>query len=262
MRNFLKTVFRWVNCCGIDVFKFMFFLKGIVPFLRDRRILKKQLKKQTDFRLGRSYPCLADRFAASGIMKGHYFQQDLLIAQRIYDANPNRHIDIGSRTDGFVAHVATFRKIEMFDIRQQESYVENIVCKQADLMQLPTAYIDSCDSISSLHAIEHFGLGRYSDAIDVNGHIKAFDNIYKMLKINGIFYFSAPIGPQRIEFNAHRVFSLTYLLDLFKNRFQIEYFSFVDDHGNLHKHIEMTESMIKKNCNCTFGCGIFELRKI
>ena len=32
--------------------------------------------------------------------------------------------------------------------------------------------IEPVDSVSCLHAIEHFGLGRYGDPIDVFGHIK------------------------------------------------------------------------------------------
>ena len=31
--------------------------------------------------------------------------------------NLKRHVDIGSRLDGFVAHVASFREIEVLDIR-------------------------------------------------------------------------------------------------------------------------------------------------
>jgi hypothetical protein len=38
-------------------------------------------------------------------------------------------------------------------------------------MKLHEDMINCCDSISSLHAIEHFGLGRYGDTIDVNGHL-------------------------------------------------------------------------------------------
>jgi len=91
---------------------------------------------------------------------------------------------------------AVFREIEVFDIRKQENNVKNVVFKQADLMNLPP---DSCESIPSLHAIEHFGLGRYGDAIDADGHFKAIQNIYEMLKIGGRFYFSVPIGSQRIE---------------------------------------------------------------
>jgi hypothetical protein len=57
--------------------------------------------------------------------------------------------------------VASFRPIEVFDIRKNYNQVQNITFIQGDLMQLDSKYENYCDSISSLHAIEHFGLGRY-----------------------------------------------------------------------------------------------------
>ena len=50
-----------------------------------------------------------------------------------------------------------------------------------------------CDSISCLHALEHFGLGRYNDPLDPNGHLKGFNNMVKMLKRGGKLYISFPI---------------------------------------------------------------------
>ena len=37
-----------------------------------------------------------------------YFHQDFVVARKIFERNPRLHIDVGSRVDGFVAHVATF----------------------------------------------------------------------------------------------------------------------------------------------------------
>ncbi|RLD66242.1 MAG: hypothetical protein DRI95_07075 [Bacteroidetes bacterium] len=150
----------------------------------------------------------------AGISKGQYFNQDLLVAQKIFQNNPLKHVDIGSRIDGFVAHVASFREIEIFDIRNIENEVENIKFVQAD-MTSPNL-IDYCDSVSSLHAIEHFGLGRYGDTLDVNGHLKGIENITAMLKNGGKFHFSVPIGEPCVEFNVHRIFSIKYLLELFE----------------------------------------------
>ena len=62
-----------------------------------------------------------------GTMRGHYFHQDLFVARQIYLANPKRHIDIGSRTDGFVAHVASYRTIELIDIRNIGSQYDTII---------------------------------------------------------------------------------------------------------------------------------------
>jgi len=78
-----------------------------------------------------------DRFADAGTMRGTYFHQDLLIAQRIFEAEPRRHLDVGSRVDGFVAHVASFRRIEIVDIRPLRSTVPEISFLRADVMKPP-----------------------------------------------------------------------------------------------------------------------------
>jgi SAM-dependent methyltransferase len=208
---------------------------------------------------------LEDRFSEAGTMSGDYFHQDLLVARKIFLANPKRHVDVGSRIDGFVAHVAVFREIEVFDVREIKSSVKNIVFKQADLMQLPEGMENYCDSISALHSVEHFGLGRYGDPIDCNGHVKAIRNITAILKPQGTLYFSVPIGTQRIEFNAHRVFSVQYLWDLLKDDYHLLSFSYVDDDGNFHENVEFLEEAVKRNFGCEYsrinGCGIFELKK-
>jgi len=130
-------------------------------------------------------------------------------------------------------------------------------------MNLSDNLTDYCDSISSLHAVEHFGLGRYGDNIDFEGYLKGLNNIYKILKVGGIFYFSAPIGKQRIEFNAHRVFSMTYLLELLEAKYKIIDFSYVNDKGDLFEKVDLRDKeKVKNNFGCFYGCGIFELEKL
>jgi SAM-dependent methyltransferase len=246
---------------GIDLVVFRNSLRGLRFYIHDFYAMKKQKGTDSKFEFGKRNPILGDRFTESGTMSGHYFHQDLLVAQKVFKNNPKNHIDIGSRTDGFVAHVAVFRRIDIIDIRPQTSKTENIVFRQADLMQLPVDMINAYDSLSSLHAIEHFGLGRYGDPIDYFGHLKAIENITSILQSGGKFYFSVPIGPQRIEFNAHRVFSVGYLMELFDGNFILDSFSYVDDKGDLHENVGLNSSDIQHNYGCTYGCGIFELKK-
>ena len=160
-----------------------------------------------------------------------------------------------------MAHVASFRNIEVLDIRPLDSTIQNIEFRQADLMALPPDLKDYCDSLSCLHAIEHFGLGRYGDPIDFEGHVKGLNNLYAILKPGGTLYLSCPIGPQRIEFNAHRVFSLKYLLSLFEGKFIIRSISFVDDRGDLHEDVPLTDDTLATNFGCNYGCGIFEMER-
>ena len=124
------------------------------------------------------YPIKDEYYTKAGVHSGQYFHQDLLVASYIFNKNPKRHIDIGSRIDGFVAHVASFRKIEVFDIRNTtQSVHKNMIFHQVDMMVNSSAEIT--DSLSCLHAIEHFGLGRYGDTVDITGHIKGIDNLIR-----------------------------------------------------------------------------------
>ena len=237
-------------------------LRYIPWIIKDYIDIKKQLKKNKDFKITKIFPIVSDKTAQSWVSSGFYFYQDLLAARRIFENHPEKHVDIGSRIDWFVAHVASFREIEVFDIRPQKSQVKNIKYKQADLMELPEWLTNYTDSISSLSVIEHFGLWRYSDPIDINWHIKWLNNIYQILKKWGKFYFSVPIGPQRIEFNAHRVFDIKYLSKLFEGKFKIDSFSYVDDEWDLHENVYLTKEHIHNNFWCIFANGIFELTKI
>ncbi len=262
MKRILKEIEIIFLLLGFDWSKFFNFFKQFPTYLKGYYTLKRQIKANDDFNFGRFSPILNEMNTESGTMKGNYFHQDILVARRIYEEKPTRHIDIGSRIDGFVAHVSIFREIEIFDIRPQKSSVKNIKFYQADLTKLPENMVGCCDSISSLHAIEHFGLGRYGDSIDIDGHLKALNTVHTMLKDNGKFYFSVPIGKQRIEFNEQRVFSLSYLLPILQNMYTLKSFSYVDDNGDLFEDVELTQDAIMSNCNCNYyGCGIFELIK-
>lgn len=243
--------------------KFFRFLRHSPTLLPELGQLKQQARHSLhQFVFAQLNPYPREKKQQSGTAKGHYFHQDLLVARRIHERNPEKHVDIGSRIDGFVAHVASFRNIEVLDIRPLDSNIPNIQFRQADLMSLPGDMAGYCDSLSCLHAIEHFGLGRYGDPIDFEGYIKGLNNLHKILKTGGTLYLSCPIGPQRIEFNAHRVFSIAHILEITRNKFQLNNFSYVDDKGDLHTGISLTNELINNNCNCSYGCGIFELEKL
>ena len=192
---------------GVDPLLLLHSLRGLPYFFRD----------WAKFRKGHSgrltlVPCLHDRYEEGGATKSEYFWQDLLVARRIHSASPERHVDVGSRVDGFVAHVASFREIEVFDVRPVTTEVPGVVFRQADLMDTDSIRLYAgvrggyCDSLSCLHAIEHFGLGRYGDPIDPKGYERGFANMAQLLKPGGTFYLSTPIGKERVEFNANWVF--------------------------------------------------------
>lgn len=262
MTRLSRSLYKVLGSLGLDPRKTLHFTRALPGYARDYARFKNQARTSTQaFAMGLPFPCLADRFQESGGAKGHYFHQDLLVASRVHDNRPVRHVDVGSRVDGFVAHVASFRPIEVIDIRPLESTVKNITFIQADLMRVDGSPADYCDSLSCLHALEHFGLGRYGDTLDFDGHLAGLRNLTRMLQTGGRFYLSVPIGPQRIEFNAHRIFSVEYMLGLLGASFQLDNFSYVDDDGDLHQGVTIDAGVARTSFGCSYGCGIFELTK-
>jgi hypothetical protein len=255
LKKFLRQIFLFLYNIGFDVPRFIA-LRHYPRYLSELYKFKKLGGKVSN-----KYKILTDYNCQAGSASGHYFHQDLLVAQFIYDNKPNRHIDIGSRIDGFVAHVASFRSIEMIDIRDMNvPKIKNIEFLKKDLMNKINVDKEITDSISCLNAIEHFGLGRYGDTIDPVGHVKGFNNIIRMLKSDGRLYISFPIGKKNeVHFNAHRVF---HSKDIFNwceknDTLFLERFDYVDDFGNLHQNINLD----KTDVDVTYGCGIYTFKK-
>jgi hypothetical protein len=179
----------------------------------------------------------------------------------IFSAKPEKHVDIGSRVDGFVAHVASFREIEVLDIRPISTIIPGVLFKQADLMNPAADIINYCDSLSCLHALEHFGLGRYGDPIDPKGYESGLRNMADILRPDGIFYLSVPVGMERVEFNANRVFNPNTIVAAAKScGLTLRKFSlFTSDKGLVETDAtHETLSAIGRN---RYGLGIFTFVK-
>lgn len=202
-------------------------------------------------------PCLHDRYEEGGATKSEYFWQDLLVARWIFEAKPERHVDIGSRVDGFVAHVASFRKIEVFDVRLISTSIPGINFKQADLMKPAEGMMDYCDSLSCLHALEHFGLGRYGDPIDPMGYQRGIENMARLLKPDGHFYLSTPIGKERVEFNANRVFDPHTLIRCAEaNRLHLQKLIVISASGTASP-AELADESLQYLASARYNLGIF-----
>ncbi len=154
--------------------------------------------------LGELFPITADASLPAGD-SGAYFLQDIWAARLIHARAPARHVDVGSRLDGFVAHLLVFREVEAIDIRPLTSTIDGLTFSQADATTLDTVPDGSIESLSSLHAVEHFGLGRYGDPLDPLACFAAMRSLARVLAPGGHLYFSVPIGRERVVFNAHRV---------------------------------------------------------
>ena len=259
----LKTIFiklYWISTMqfGFDPRKLFKSVYSLPRYFSDYFKFKKLYRGKLEL-----MPCLYDWYEEGGTTKSEYFWQDLLVARLVAEAKPEKHVDVGSRVDGFVTHVASFREIEVFDIRPITTQIPGIIFKQADLMNLSDSYgINSyCDSLSCLHAIEHFGLGRYGDPIDVNGFENGFINMVNLLKPGGTFYLSTPIGKERVEFNANWVFDPIKIYKLAEmHSMRLQNMINIKQTGE-RRSFQPTESDLVALSNERYSLGIFHFIK-
>jgi SAM-dependent methyltransferase len=253
----LRSARFYLDLFGIDPRRGFLAIRHLLRFLGDLRAYRRQSGSDTRFplRLSALYPCLTEFQDSAGVASGHYFHQDLLVARKIFARRPPRHVDIGSRIDGFVAHLLTFMPVELVDLRRVTGTVDGLTLIRVDATELRGFADDSLDSVSSLHAAEHFGLGRYGDPVDPAACFRFMRALARVLAPAGRLYFSVPVGRERVEFNAHRIFSPLSVLEAFAE-LRLLSFSAVLDDAQLYPDIAPEEAAVAE---C--ACGIFEFSK-
>ena len=204
--------------------------------------------------LGDVYPCLNDRKSASQSGRGHYFYQDIWALARIFERMPLKHVDVGSRIDGFAGQLSAFSQVEYIDIRPVELGVDRFTMVEGSILNLP--YADSSiSSLSCLHVIEHIGLGRYGDPVDPQGSEKASRELVRVLAKGGWLIVGIPVGRERVAFNAHRIFSPLTVIEWFSELKLVE-FSVVTDGGQFRRFAAPRDYI-----NADYACGLYLFRR-
>jgi hypothetical protein len=243
----------------MTVISFLRKLKGFLKSEYDQevkyKIYKKQLKefkKQLNNGIViTEYPCLNDNTEITPI-EPHYTYHPAWAARTLAKINPAKHIDISSITH-FSTIVSAFVPVEFYDYRPANIHLSHFVSGKADLTNLHFES-NSIESLSCMHTVEHIGLGRYGDLIDVNGDIKAMKELERVVKVNGSLLFVVPVGNPRIEFNAHRIYAYDTIIKNFSGLVLKEFCLIPDDFENIGYITNSPIELINKQ---NWGCGCF-----
>ena len=211
MKNVLIRINFISNQFGID-FRILFFgLKNFFPYLRDFFYFCSRTKEVMRF-----LPSLHDKGKESGGSSSEYFIQDLFVAQLLYKLKASRILDVGSRVDGFVSNVASYSNVDICDIRPLKTSFKNIKFIKIDICQpvIKQNLLKKYKYVTCLHALEHFGLGRYGDNLSPDSYKNAVLNLSNLMSNDGLLFLSVPVGKSRVEFNSHRVFDAKSLLEV------------------------------------------------
>jgi SAM-dependent methyltransferase len=137
-------------------------------------------------------------------------------AEHIARLRPTSILDVGS-IRSFISGLLAHYDVTTVDIRSRQPLLPNetVITTDAKELDIPD---DSFDLVLSLCSIEHFGLGRYGDEIDMEGDIKAFEEMVRVLKPGGhlIFTTTARNGESVLAFNEQRIYNVPLIHELTK----------------------------------------------
>lgn len=234
-----------------DPVKFYYGLTGYVWFVRDWIRYKQHAPKEKIAGIN-LFPILDEKVSLTPF-DAHYFYQEIWAMKQILKRRPDKHVDLASKYN-FAGYLSLFLPVEFVDLRPTTARLPQLKVIRANILHLPYKR-NSLTSLSSLHVIEHIGLGRYGDAVDPNGTKKAIKEMIRVVKPGGYIYLSLPIGEYRMCFNAHRIHTPEMIIKKFKGCKLVE-FSAIDDEGSLHEIVDW-----RKYGNLHYGCGLFVFRK-
>lgn len=239
-------------CAEYGLYQESFFAKDSIEYE------KKNIREQFQVNRNNLWPVIGEKYAYAGVV-GNYFWQDLWAARKVVQSGVKNHFDIGSRLDGFIAHLLSAGiDVTMIDVRKFPTEIEQLHTIVDDATSLRQISDESIESMSALCSLEHFGLGRYGDPINPESCFQCFDNIQKKLKKGGRLYIAVPVGKERVEFNAHRVFYASTIVKCF-NSLHLEEFSCtvqgeIEYNVDLHEYDDDTH-------NGEYRYGLFSFTK-
>ncbi len=201
------------------------------------------------------YPCMNDRTDQTDY-DHHYIYHTAWAARVVQRISPEVHYDFSSLLI-FNTILSAFVPVVFHDFRPAICTLDNITSKACDLLRLP--YEDgSLSSISCLHTIEHIGLGRYGDALEPDGDIRAMKELVRVLAPSGSLLIAVPIGSPRLLFNAHRIYAYRQICEYFHELQLVEFSLVTDRAGDSPFIVNAAEETADAQ---DYGCGCFWFRK-
>jgi len=152
-----------------------------------------------------------------------HMDMDLDFLLRMTNPIGHRCLVVGSAGPWYEAMLGTFtrRGCDVWDLGRSEFIEGDYRYINQGVIDYETELYDGVLCISSL---EHFGLGRYGDPIDLDGDLKALRTITRRLKIGGWLIIAVPIEEvDTMVGNKHRAYSEQTFINMIEEDYKIEF---------------------------------------
>jgi len=148
------------------------------------------------------------------VVDGEYIYQNAWAADHVFRLRPDYFVDVGSQT-AFCTLVSRVVRCIAIDARPTPLFLDNLEYRTGEAQSLP--FDDgTVPLLTSLHAPEHFGLGRYGDTVDYHGTARALAEYLRVVAPGGHLVVAMPAGAKSlIVFNAVRVYTRDMMRETF-----------------------------------------------
>lgn len=221
-------------------------IKGIVPYISSAIRYRGISGEPVAF--SKLLPQLHDRTATSSL-DHHYFYANAWVTRRLLSLRPPYHVDVGSQVN-LVSQLSAALPLIFIEFRPLMINMVGLTSLAGDIVSLPFED-QALPSISSIHVVEHIGLGRYGDPLNGRGTELALLELQRVLALGGNLFLAVPVGMAGTYFNAHRVLDPVYIQSCLHELTLVE-FSVVDDSARFHE-FSLPEAYQKSK----YACGLY-----
>ena len=204
-----------------------------------------------DARFDQVSPTLNDRDPSTQSGAGQYFYQDIWALRHLASVQTAKSITTSARASmassarpprsaKWSAGISA-RRISSCPIL---NFAQAAFCR----CRCPITVLNRC---RCLHVAEHIGLGRYGDPLDPKGTENAIRELGRLLAPGGQLLFSMPIGRDRVEFNAQRVWDPRRPPSILSELKLAEFSAVADDDTFVQ------ETSPEKFVDAKYSCGLY-----
>ncbi|HEX3054309.1 MAG TPA: DUF268 domain-containing protein [Aggregatilineaceae bacterium] len=157
------------------------------------------------------WPCEGDADGMPAVVGDRHYEYAYTVDALLRSGLQGKNVlDIGSSGSFLPPIIAALGvKLTCVDVREWPMQWPGLCVVVVDLVDsageqaLP---IESFDGITCVSTLEHFGLGRYGDVLDVRGDITGMQRIIRFLKPGGLLFLTVPFGRAEVAYPAHRIY--------------------------------------------------------